>query len=86
MGGRKLVYVRIVVAAVFVLCYLLLALLPSLFWSFNMALFASKNSRAPEEYACTAGYITLCLNDFFVCLFGWRGGGGRYIQIMIVRS
>ena len=51
-----------------------------------MALFASKNIRDPEEYACTAGYITLCLYDFFVCLFGWSGGRGGYIQIMIVRS
>ena len=81
MGGRKIVYVRIVVAAIF--DFMLPLTRPTSFslLEFQHCAFANKNIRAPEDY------ITLRLNDFF---FFW-GGGGRggvrgCVHIMMVRS
>ena len=69
MGGRKIVYVRIVVAAIF--DFMLPLTRPTSFslLEFQHCAFASKNIRAPEDY------ITLRLNDFFFFLGG--GGEGR---------
>ena len=49
-----------------------------------MALSRAKTSALPEENACAAGYITLCLTDFF---FGGEGGRGRgCVHIIIVSA
>ena len=58
LGGRKLlVYVRIVVAAIFDSMTRSFSLAPHFLLSFEFSgAFASKNIRAPKENACTADY------------------------------
>jgi len=82
LGGRKVVYVRIVAAAIF--DFMLPLTRPTSFslLEFQHGAFASKNIRAHEENACTAGYITFRLND----VFGGWGRGKGCVHIMMVRS
>ena len=71
MGRRKVVYVRIVVAAIF--DFMLPLTRPTSFslLEFQHCAFASKNIRAPEDY------ITLRLNDFIFYRGEGRGKGLR---------